>query len=209
MPSSSKSHMKPDGLPVEASELKATVPPTTIVVGLPVKAATGPGGGVAVFGSGRYSIWATALEPRSRSWPPKMTDRSGVIRRNLPRDLDGHQAARGIGASGNAAGHVDVGRGDGDHRPCRLVLDPADDPVRGLVAGLVLDVEGRRDRRLERTLAGGVVQGDVGVEDTTQVEGRGEEQQEDRQDERELDQALTERSVAMVRPEARRETVHE
>ena len=49
--------------------------------------ATGAGGGVAIAMSGRYSIWAVAVEVRGRVWPPKTKARIGVIRRNLPWTL--------------------------------------------------------------------------------------------------------------------------
>ena len=55
--------------------------------GDPVNWATGAGGGVAIARSGRYSIWAVAVEVSGRVWPPKTKARIGVSRRNLPWTL--------------------------------------------------------------------------------------------------------------------------
>src|SRR5262245_52651887 len=86
MPSLSKSHWNPVGSPVESVPSNDTVSGASPVRGVvAVNSATGPGGGVTSAMSGRYSIWAVALDVRLSVWPPKTKARIGVIRWNLPR----------------------------------------------------------------------------------------------------------------------------
>ena len=170
--------------------------------------ATGPGGGVIRLMSGRYSIWAVALEVSWRSCPPKTTDEDRRDQSEVALTLTVTVAPAASGQVTGVARHVDVVGLDRDHRPDGLVLDPADHAVRRLVAGLAGVVELGRLGRLERALAGGVVQRDVGVEDATEVERRREEQQEDRQDEGELDEALAERPLAVMPAQSSGETGH-
>src|SRR5437762_98873 len=87
MPSPSKSHSQPVGSPVDVDGSNVSVSPDIGLEGSQVKSAVGAGGGVIVAMSGRYSIWAVALEVRWSVCPPNTKDRSGVTSWKVPRTV--------------------------------------------------------------------------------------------------------------------------
>lgn len=110
------------------------------------------------------------------------------------RDRDGVTEGRLRGRTwsrGTVHGHVRRGY---FHEPALgLVEGPAHHPVRFLVRGgarRIREIRGRVARRLQDTFAGGVVDRDLRIEETPEIQGRRQEDQDDRQDQGKFDDRL-------------------
>ena len=83
----------------------------------------------------------------------------------------------------------------------QLVLDPPDDVVRIAAARAGRVIAEGTPRPEDRSLLDGVLYRDVGVERPPEVGGGGEDEQEDRRHEGELDQALAQVAASSAAPE--------
>ena len=171
-------------------------------VGVGIGVGVGPGGvgvGVAEDTFGRTASCATARSVNETVWLPVIADTIGVIRTMLPVIVTVTFVPRPSAHGDGIARERDVRRSDGHARALGLGQDRAGHAVRGRIAWLPGDKRRRVDRGLERSSPRRRRQRDLRAEDAREVAGPGEEHEQDRQEDGDLDERLPATRIVAIR----------